>query len=144
MGFGGYRAPGLMPEGMQAKLKELEAGSNGPEEFLQAVYAFCQKKWQHNRFSVVVYLPKIFRRDINRIWQDNGFVHCNTMNFMANTLISNSKFFQPEDVRVRHVFLNFVPHQYLQVKLGEKWLDFDPAGAGIRNRPLGVHASLFG
>jgi hypothetical protein len=42
------------------------------------------------------------------------------------------------------VFVNFVIHQYLQVKVDNGWIDVDPAGTGIRGKPLGKHLSWFG
>ena len=63
---------------------------------------------------------------------------------MAFVMLANSKFFKEDDIRFKYIFLNFVPHQYLQVKVGEKWIDFDPAGAGIRGKPLGTHQSFLG
>jgi hypothetical protein len=89
-------------------------------------------------------LPKLFKKDLAEIWNTKGFVYCTSINFIVYVLLANSKYFNVQDIKVRHVFLNFVPHQYLQVKVGGKWVDVDPAGAGIRNQPLGTHASFFG
>lgn len=144
MGFSGYRPPNDIPQEVRDKILELESKSRDQMSYLQAVYNSVLGRWQHSRFKAAILLPKLFKSDLSKIWHTEGFVYCTTINFAVYVLLANSKYFKAGDVKVRHVFLNFVPHQYLQVRVGESWVDVDPAGAGIRGFGLGHHASWFG
>lgn len=148
MGFGGYKPPADLPEEIKQKIAELENKSADQMSYLQAVYNFVLDKtlrqWKHTRFQAATRLPRAWVKDLNKIWHTQDFVYCTAINFVIFSMLANSKFFLAEDVRVRHVFANFVLHQYLQVKVGEKWVDLDPAGAGVRGEPLGSHLSWFG
>jgi uncharacterized protein YggE len=70
----------------------------------------------------------------------------NEMNSKMKALSESLKTFgiKSEDIKIKHTFANFVPHQYLQVKVAGVWIDVDPAGVGIRKKPLGTHLSWFG
>ncbi len=144
MGFRQYQPPTSLPQEMKEKISELEAQSPDQKAYLDAVYKTVSERWQHSRFQAALQLPKLFRSDLEKIWHVKGFAYCSTINFVIYTFLANSKFFKTEDIKVKHVFLNFVPHQYLQVKVGERWIDIDPAGAGIRGLGIGHHASIFG
>ncbi len=148
MGFKPKMPTVELPLEMKTKISELENKSQNQRDFLQGVYEAVLSKtlnqWKHTRFKAAFYVPKLFVKDLTEIWQTKGFIYCNTINFVGFSMLVNSKFFTTKDIIVKYVFLNFVLHQYLQVKVGEKWIDFDPAGSGIRNGKLGTHASLFG
>ncbi len=136
------------PREIQDKITELENTCLNRQAYLQAVFNFVLDKtlhqWHHTRFQAAVRLPRLFVKDLSEIWQTKDFVYCTAINYVGFTMLVNSKFFTPSDIKVRHMFLNFVLHQYLQVKVGEEWVDFDPAGSGVRQKPLGTHAGYFG
>lgn len=148
MGFGGFRPPQALPQEVGAAIAEMESRSANQQAYLQAAYGLVLEKtlhqWQHTRFKAATRIYRLKVRDLKEIWQTRKFIYCGPINYLLYVLLVESKFFRPEDVKVRHVFLNFVLHQYLQVRVGEAWVDADPAGAGIRGKPLGAHASLFG
>jgi hypothetical protein len=147
-GFRQYAPPTDLPPKVREAILGLENKSHDQMSYLQAVYDFVTDKtinqWKHTRFKSATNFSRGFINDLEEIWESEGFVYCTAINFVAYTLIANSKFFKVEDVKVRHVFLNFITHQYLQVRVGGKWMDFDPAGSGIRGGGLGTHASIFG
>lgn len=143
MGFRRYKVPTELPYEYLSTIKDLESRSNTQEEYLNNAYNFVLSRWNSEKFKTVTLLPKIFRTDLKRIWNEPGYLHCNTMNFILQTILVNSKFFKPDDVKVRHTILNFVQHQYLSVRVANKWIDVDPAGSSIRNLPLGKRAGLF-
>jgi len=147
MGFAGF-SPEALPEDMKAVARELESKSSGPREYAEAVYLVIldktKKQWDHRRFKAGTYLHRLFVKDADKMWKTDKFLYCQAINYLSFLLLINSRFFKPSDIRAKVVFLNFVPHQYLQVKVEGGWVDMDPAGSGIRNRPLGTHASFFG
>ncbi len=145
MGFGMYKIPVELPETMSAKIKELEAQSISAEEFLRKVYEFVQNRWHAERLKTVIKLPLVFRTDLNKIYNTPGYAHCNTINYVFVSMLANSRFFKPQDLRVKHVFFNGVPHQFVQVNLYGKVLDLDPSLYYVKGVPFGQRTKkLFG
>ena len=148
MGFGKFAQPPGLPPEIRSMVTELENQSSSQVSYLQAVYNVVLDKtlhqWKHTRFKAALRLPRAFVKDLNEIWRTNDFLYCTQINYAIFAMLINSKFFSEKDIKVRHVFINFFIHQYLQVKVGEKWIDVDPAGAGIRGFGIGHHASILG
>ncbi len=148
MSFKGFEKPERVPEEIKGKISELENKSREPMSYLQAVYDLVLHKtlhqWKHSRFKAGIMFPRAFVKDLREIWQTNRFLYCTGINYLIYVMLINSRFFKHDDIKVRHVFVNFFIHQYLQVKVGDKWVGVDPAGTGIRGKPLGEHLSFFG
>ncbi|MCL5666479.1 MAG: hypothetical protein M1383_01790 [Patescibacteria group bacterium] len=148
MGFKRYALPENLPEEMRQKIAELENRTSTPSEYLQETYNLVLDKtlhqWKHGRLQAGIKLHRLFVKDLAEIWRTPKFVYCQAINCVVFALLAKSKFFTADDVKIRHVFLNFVPHQYLLVKINNEWIDVDPAGAGIRGNGLGSHAEWFG
>jgi len=148
MEFGGFTPAREVPEEIKAAIIELEERATGQYSYLEAVYELVMAKndsqWNHGRFKAATHLPRAFVKDLSEIWQTKEFIYCTAINYLVAAFLVNSKYFKPEDIRVRHVFVNMFIHQYLQVRVGENWIDVDPAGTGIRGKPLGAHLSFFG
>lgn len=148
MGFSQAEPPREISAEIKQTVVNLENKSSDQISFLENVYNFILEKnknqWRHTRGRAAVMLPRLFVKDLNDIWQTKEFVYCNAINFLAFSMLVSSKYFKFTDVKVKYVFLNFVLHQYLQVKVGEEWVDFDPSGSGIRGGLLGTHARFFG
>lgn len=148
MGFGGFWPPRQTQQEIKAAIAELELRAPDKRSYLEAVYELVLDKtlhqWKHTRFKAATRIPRAFVSNLSEIWATQDFLYCNSINYLVYVLLIKSKYFQPGDVRVRHVFVNFFIHQYLQVKVGEGWVDVDPAGTGIRGKPLGKHLEWFG
>lgn len=148
MEWGGFKPPVKIPEEIRQAILDLESKTKDQASFLQAVYNLVMEKnrnqWNHTRFLAAIRLPRAFVKDLSEIWQTKDFIYCTAINYLVAAMLVNSKYFEAEDIKVRHVFVNMFIHQYLQVKVGEKWVDVDPAGTGIRGKPLGTHLSFFG
>jgi hypothetical protein len=148
MEFGGFKPARRVPEEVQAAIADLELRAYDQRTYLEAVFELVMDKnysqWNHTRFKATIHLPRAFVKDLSEIWQTKDFIYCTGINYLVAALLVNSKYFKPEDIRVRHVFVNMFIHQYLQVRVGNSWVDVDPAGTGIRGKPLGTHLSFFG
>ncbi|MDR3642590.1 MAG: hypothetical protein P4L74_03125 [Candidatus Doudnabacteria bacterium] len=148
MGFGGYSAADALPPEIRRAISELENISHNQMSYLQAVYDLVLNKtlhqWKHTRFKAATHLPRAWVKDLSEIWNTSDFVYCTAINYVIFTMLVNSKYFRSGDIKVRHVFVNFFIHQYLQVNVGDNWIDVDPAGTGIRGKPLGSHLAWFG
>jgi len=147
-GFKPWQPPINLPSEIKETIVILENKSHDQASYLQEVYNLVLDKtlhqWHHTRFKAGTRINRGFIKDLLEIWQTRDFVYCTAINYTAYVLLTGSRFFKASDIKTKVVFLNFVAHQYLQVKAGGKWIDFDPAGSGIRNKPLGTHASIFG
>ncbi|MDE2311661.1 MAG: hypothetical protein KGJ93_01030 [Patescibacteria group bacterium] len=148
MGWAGFKPATDVPPELQPVIQDLENKTFDQYTYLQAVFDLIMQKnfkqWNHTRFQAAIRLPRAFVKDLSEIWNTQDFIYCTGMNYLAAALLVNGKYFKPQDIKVRHVFVNFFIHQYLQVRVGEKWVDFDPAGTGIRGKPLGTHLAGFG
>ena len=144
MGFTKPKLPEIIPEEIKNKILELESASTNQMEYLQGAYAFIAFRWQAGRMNTVFYAPLAFRKNLLSIWNRSGYAHCNTQNYLLYVLLAGSKFFKPEDITFHCIFFNFFIHQYITVKVADAWVAADPAGATIRNAPLGTHIKYFG
>lgn len=145
LGFGEFKLPEEIPQKIKEKITELESASATPEEYLKFSYDFITSRWHAGRLATLRFAPLAFRSDISKIWDEPGYAHCNTQNYLLFVLLAGSKFFKQTDIKTQYIFFNFFIHQYLRVNISSsKWLDVDPAGASIRGMPLGTHISWFG
>lgn len=148
MRFRGFKPPADVPKEIREAINGLEAKSDSQKAYLENVYGLIMEKnfrqWHHTRFRAATRLPRAFVKDLKEIWETRDFVYCTAINYLIYTMLINSKFFKPDDILVRHVFVNFFIHQYLRVNVAGVWVDVDPAGTGIRGKPLGTHLAWFG
>lgn len=148
MGWRGFERPKAVPQEIRIKIAELESQAQSQEDYLKLVYDFVLHKtknqWNHTRFRAFYHIPRAFVKSLEEIWNTKDFLYCTGINYLVYVLLAESKFFRPEDVKVRHVFVNFFIHQYIKVKVGSAWVSVDPAGTGIRGKPLGTHLAGFG
>jgi hypothetical protein len=149
MGFKQYSPPiGNLPQEIKQAVSDLEIKSHDQMSYLEAAYGLIMQKnfqqWKHSRFYAAVRPYRAFITDISELWNTNEFIYCTSMNFLLYTLLANSKFFKSSDVKLFYSFANMIIHQYMKIKVGDKWIDADPAGTGIKNKPLGTHLAGFG
>jgi len=105
---------------MVKTIEQLKQQASSSDNFLKLTYDFIGSKYRSERFNTVLkfgYLLRIF--------------------------LITSGWFKEEDIRRKHLFVNFVPHQYLQVKVNGEWIDID-VGEKRRGLPLGRHLKYFG
>jgi len=143
MGFTKYDPPNRLPTEVVDTIHQMETTSRDPREYLEHAYNFVRGRWHSERLETITRLPMIFRTDIGEIWKTPGYAHCTTINFILYTLLARSRFFTADDLRIRHTFFNGVLHQYLQVRVGDTWIDADPSTSYL-HLPLGQHAKFFG
>jgi len=130
LGFRREPLPELTPPDWQKEIDFLKASAAGAEEFLFLTYNYLGNKYFYKsrpffrRFKVFPNFSTLFAspEDLYRI---QGFLHCTQLNFLLRLFLVKSGFFKEEDIRRKHVLVNFFIHQYLQVKVNGKWLDVD-------------------
>lgn len=134
--------PKNIPIDIQKKIEEIKLVVKTPEEFLQKSYDFLGNKYHSERLATILKFPYLFK-DLDEVWGMEGYVPCTLSNFLLTIFLVKSNFFKAEDIKRRYVFVNFVPHQYLKVKLGSKWVDVD-VGEKQRGMPMGKYLRFFG
>jgi len=84
-----------------------------------------------------------FDTDLKILWNRKGFAHCMVFNYALFVLLAGSKYFKAEDIKPVVIFYNFFIHQYLKVRVGDKWIYADPA---ITYKPfkVGDRSKAFG
>ena len=117
MGFGKYLPPINLPTEISDVIRKLENSSADQKTYLETVYNLILDKtlhqWHHTRFQAAFKFPRAFVKNLEEIWQTQNFIYCTAINYLIVVMLVNSKFFQANDVRIRHVFVNFFIHQYL-------------------------------
>ncbi len=148
MEFGGFSPAKRIPEEIKAAIADLEVRATDQRSYLEAAYELVmdknQSQWNHTRFQAAFKMHRAFVSDLSEIWETKEFIYCTAINYLMAALLVNSKYFRSEDIQVKHVFVNMFIHQYLKVNVNGKWVDVDPAGTGIRGKPIGTHLAGFG
>ena len=142
LSFGSDPVPGKIPVNIEEVIGDLRIKSNSPREFLESSFSYLGDKYRSERLATVFKFHYLFK-DLDDIWARRGFIPCNQSNFLMRIFLVKSGFFKEEKIRRRYVFVNFVPHQYLQVKVDNKWLDVD-VGEKYRGMLIGKHLKYFG
>ncbi len=140
LGFEKAPLPDAIPKGMEREILRLK-GARSKKEFLQKTYDFLGNRFEGGRFRTFANFGLMFC-PIDYLWAKKGFVQCTIHNHFLRIFLVRSGFFRDDEIRLRHTFLNFNIHQYVQVKLNGKWVDVDLSWRKYRI-PLGSHASFF-
>ncbi len=142
LGFTEEKIPERLPAGMQAKIDELKLKAGSAEEFLGLAYDYLGGRFRSERFNTFLKFGYLFKT-VEQAWRMSGYLPCTVSNRLLKIFLVKSGRFKEADIRRRHVFANFIIHQYLQVKVGGEWLDVD-VGEKQRGMPIGRHLKIFG
>lgn len=115
----------VLPDEMQKIINELKKALN-KEECLKKVYKILIAKYSGNRIKTYTKLSDFFKHDINKLWGKSGFLHCTNINYVMRTLLIKSDFLKEDEIRLRWTLIWYItPHQYVQVKINDKWINVD-------------------
>lgn len=134
--------PEKIPDNMEKVIIDLKAKANSNKEFLELAYNYIGNKYRSERFNTVFKFNYLFK-PADEIWKMNGYIPCTQSNFLLRIFLVKSGFYKDKEIKKRHIFTNFALHQYLQVKVGDKWIDVD-VGEKQRGLPIGKHLRHFG
>lgn len=122
--------PENIPAEWQKEIEFLKVKANNAEEFLFLTYNYLGQKYSYKsrpffrRFKIFPNFRTLFI-GLDGLYQRRGFMHCTQLNFLLRLFLVKSGFFKEENIRLKHVFVNFFIHQYAQVYLNNKWVDVD-------------------
>lgn len=126
--FGKTKLPNTIPFDMENIIVGLR-NLNSQEECLKEVYKVLSEKYRGFRIITYLRILGVFRKDVQFLWRQSGFMHCTNINYLFRVLLVKSGKFNEDDVRIRWTMIWCIsPHQYLQVRLNDKWIDVDVWG----------------
>src|SRR3990167_668993 len=142
LGFMEEKVPESIPESMMDKINQLKNQSQNQEQFLNSAYNFLGSRYCSQRFNTLLKFNYLFK-SFEEVWQMEGYIPCTINNYLLKIFLIKGGYFSETDIKCCHVFANFVPHQYLRVKMNNKWLNVDVGEKG-RGLPIGKYLKYFG
>lgn len=134
------KLPEKLPEYWQKVVDELKQKSFSQDELLKNTYQYITTHYKGGRFKTILNLPLAFQDPFSR---HNGYLQCHIQNYLLRVILVKSGYFSDDDIQVKFVVFNFFTHQYLKVKVGEKWIDVDPHES-YKGVSLGKHSEWLG
>lgn len=142
LGFREEKISEIIPAEMMVKIDEIKMRAHTGEEFLNLTYDYLGSKYRSERLNIFLKFNYLFKT-LEQAWQINDYVPCTINNYLLKIFLVKSGWFKEKDIKRQHVFVNFVPHQYLKVKINNQWLDVD-VGEQQRGMLIGNHLKYFG
>jgi len=133
LGFTTKPLPTRIPLIIQREVNKLRGT---PEDVLRQAYNIITSRFKGGGGSTFTQFSKMMWKDMSKAWNDKGFAQCTTQTFFLRLLLVKSGRFREEDVKVKHQLLRFNIHQYLLVRIKNKWVAVDP-WARFKGIPLG-------
>jgi len=133
--------PKVLPKEFAPQVAQLQKQSNTKFEYVKNTYNLIMSQNRGGRFKTLL-RGGLYERDLRKIYLKTGYMHANQLNVFFKILCAQSTFFTSDAIRSKRTFLNFLPHEYVQVRIAGQWYDVDLYG-GSMGVPLGKHASGF-
>lgn len=138
-GFTKTKLPTKLPADWQVVVDDLKKTSKTQEAYLRNAFNYMTDHYVGGRFETFRYFFYMFE---NPFVHKGGFLQCHLQNYLLRTLLVKGGMFEEKDIEVHTEFLNFFTHQYLRVKVGDKWITIDPHTYSL-GVPFGEKAFLF-
>lgn len=111
------RIPEKIPQGMQEAVAELQSLPS-QEECLRRAYEIMTARFKGKRFKTVTRIPEIFSFNLEKFWNNPGFMLCHNMAWLLRILLVKSGHFKNEDLVGKWTQVWYIsPHNYLKVKM---------------------------
>ncbi len=142
MGFIREKISDQLPAGMAEVINQLKLASGNKREFLELAFNYIGDKYKSERFNTVLKFNYLFK-SLTEAWNMSGYMPCPQTCYLMRIFLIKSGWFKEEDIKIKYIFVNFAPHQYLKVLVGGQWLSVD-VGEKKRGMPIGKHLKYFG
>lgn len=117
--------PDVLPDEIQKIINEIKKSPN-QEKCLKRAYGVLISKYRGYRVKTYTKLFDVFKYDIAKLWNKNGFLHCTSLNYPLRVLLIKSGFFTENDIHLKWTHIWYIsPHQYIQVKIDNEWINVD-------------------
>lgn len=125
------KIPNSIPEGMLKAINNIKKKSKTKRAFLKNSYDFLGKRYYGSFEKTWTHFSQIFMKNVEKIWNKKGFLHCEHQNMLLRIFLIKSRLFSEEDIRIHDMWFTFSIHQYLEINVAEKgkqpeWLPVDP------------------
>ncbi len=140
LGFSRQPLPTVLPESIQKKIDQFNTEATDDADFLSKAYGYVTATYQGSRVRTITNFLRAFENPIDHV---PGFMHCTGQNYLLRLILVKNGRFQESDIRIKVVPLNLFIHQYLEVRVSERWVDVDPWSAFL-NVPMGKKSFLLG
>jgi len=112
-------------------------------EQLKQTYNLLSAKYSGKLFYVITNFFELFTVSLAKLRSKTGAMHCTNINRILTADLLNSGLFTKNDIKTKWTLIwYFSPHQYLQVKTEEGWIDVD-IWAQSQGIAFGDHAHGF-
>lgn len=112
--------PNNIPKELNTKIKEFSKSKN-KEIFLKKSFFYIVNNWGGNRINLICKFSRLYQKDLNKIIQTKGYMHCTTMNYLLRIMAVKSGLFDDKDIKIKLTNSWYLaPHQYLEVKISNK------------------------
>jgi hypothetical protein len=140
LGFSREPIPESIPQELKEMIDLYHQSSKDNFEFLQQAYKYVTSKYTGSRGKTIFQFWRAFGDVYTK---SEGFLPCNGQNFLLRTFLVKSGRFSEKDIKIKTIPLNLFLHQYLQVKVGERWIDVDP-WSHFLGVPMGKRSAFIG
>jgi len=108
-----------LPDKMQVIVENLKKSKN-KEDCLRQAYNILVKKYRGRRFLAFLNFPKLFDKELDRIWSQDGYIYCTTLNYLLHILLIKSGWFNEDDIKLKLTIFWYISiHQYLEIRMRE-------------------------
>lgn len=123
-----------------SKLKKLDL----KYDILSEAYYYVVQRYSSSRLEFFLKLPLLPVNSFRDLTSRKGFMFCTNQNAVLTALLLNSGRFQSRDIKKKWtLYFGLTPHQYLQVKTEDGWINVDPwsndYGLAIGDYARGLH-----
>tara|TARA_Y100000310_G_C20393115_1_gene673757 strand:- start:247 stop:717 length:471 start_codon:yes stop_codon:yes gene_type:complete len=132
--------PKKIPTELQVIINQLKGKSR--IDILKGAYNTVTTKFTSSNWKTYTHLPEIFQKNTNKLWT-KGFLYCTHQNFLIRLILIKTGKFKESDIKLRRGLTHWLsPHQWLSVRIRNKWIDVDPWGRSY-GVPFGKNAHGF-
>ncbi len=117
------KIPQELPQDLKGAINDLR-GLN-KENVLKKVYTILAEKYKGNRIKTYTRCYQLFNFNLEKLWNQKGFMYCTAINYIFKIILLNSGF-KAKDIRLKWTQIWYMtPHQYLQIRINEEWINID-------------------
>lgn len=140
LGFRKSSLPNQLPTDFESDIQRLNTEATDDFDFLTKSFEYVTERYHGSRVRTLGNFWVAFE---NPIGHAPGFLPCTSFNYILRTMLVKSGRFKEEDIHLKVIPLNIFIHQYLRVRIGEKWIDVDPWSA-FKGLSIGKKSALIG
>jgi hypothetical protein len=140
--FSKTKLPDEIPACLIPVIGKLSACQN-QTQCLNLAYDILSQKFYGRHIKTYSRFWEVWKNNIEKLWNQEGFLHCTNLNFLLRFLLVKSGWFTEENIQLQWTNYLFIsPHQYALVKADKKIIPVD-IWAKFIGIPIGDYAHGF-